>query len=510
MNRFKHLHMIGEGSFGVVYLAEEVSSKTLVAIKKMKRKYSSWEECMNLREVRSLRKIRSPFIIKLREVFREENQLHLVFDYMESNLFKFYSSNFKEKGKRVPEYLIKKIIYQTLKGLSYLHDKGFFHRDLKPENLLIDSENNIKIADFGLAREIRSMPPYTDYISTRWYRAPEMLLKMTNYSHSVDIFAVGCIMAELYLGQPLFDGKSEMDQLFKIFNVLGEPGSNWKEGIILADKLNIQLSDKQPKDLSKIIPHASSEAINLLQMMFVLDPYKRKSADNLLTHSYFDELNTAVSHRQSIQKISSKKGIHNKIKQNRNSQMKLIESKVDRQLNCLSQEKKNKIYLENLFDGNSMSDNSLMENKSMTEEIENIINHHTEICKNPVSPIHNHNKILFKKKPNEYKSPFQYLNQIHSPSYKNSQNISNNTKNSKGRSDVSLKTFPNQLKPNKISNFQINDKNLENKKNLQKYKYEEKEKETEKENNNDDGFLPSYMCFLGSTSSQNPEFKFHF
>jgi hypothetical protein len=327
----------------------------------------------------------------------------------------------------------------------------------------------------------------------------------------VDIFAVGCIMAELYLGQPLFDGKSEMDQLFKIFNVLGEPGSNWKEGIILADKLNIQLSDKKPKDLSKIIPQASAEAINLLQMMFVLDPYKRKSAESLLNHSYFDELNGLAKKHQSvqkfkIQKISSKNRINPKLQTKKFSKIKSIESKVDKQLKNLTQEKKNKLYLESVFEGNSISDNSLIDNKSMTEEIEKIINHHTEICNNPVSPISKHNTMLFKKKPNEYRPSFQYLNQIHSPSFnKNTQNKPLNTNNSKGRSDVSLKIIPNQLKPNKISNFQTNDNNLDNKKNLQKYKYDEKEN-----NNKDEGFLPSYMCFLGSNPSQNSEFKFHF
>ena len=98
------------------------------------------------------------------------------------------------------ESQIKNIIYQTASGLSYMHKNGFFHRDLKPENLLISSETDvIKIADFGLAREIRSMPPFTDYVSTRWYRAPEIILKSSSYNSPVDIFALGCIMAELYM-----------------------------------------------------------------------------------------------------------------------------------------------------------------------------------------------------------------------------------------------------------------------------------------------------------------------
>ena len=111
----------------------------------------------------------------------------------------------------MPESLIKTIIYQTACGLAYMHKNGFFHRDIKPENLLINQKNVIKIADFGLAREIRSLPPYTDYVSTRWYRAPEILLKSSHYNSPVDVFALGCIMAELYLGKPLFEGKTEID-----------------------------------------------------------------------------------------------------------------------------------------------------------------------------------------------------------------------------------------------------------------------------------------------------------
>jgi len=111
-----------------------------------------------------------------------------------------------------------------------MHKNGFFHRDIKPENLLINPKNVIKIADFGLAREIRSLPPYTDYVSTRWYRAPEILLKSTNYNSPIDIFALGCIMAELYLLNPLFSGSSEVDQLNKICSVLGTPPKSWTEG----------------------------------------------------------------------------------------------------------------------------------------------------------------------------------------------------------------------------------------------------------------------------------------
>ena len=114
-------------------------------------------------------------------------------------------------------------ILQIFSGLAFMHRHGFFHRDLKPENLLCNGPELVKIADFGLAREIRSRPPYTDYVSTRWYRAPEVLLHSTRYSSAIDLWAVGCIAAELYTFRPLFPGSSEVDQLFKVCSIMGTP-----------------------------------------------------------------------------------------------------------------------------------------------------------------------------------------------------------------------------------------------------------------------------------------------
>ena len=144
------------------------------------------------------------------------------------NLFIDFFSSFlplscSSRDKPFSEPIIKNILYQILQGLNYMHKHGFFHRDMKPENLLCNGPDVIKIADFGLARETRSRPPYTDYVSTRWYRAPEVLLRSTNYSSPIDLWAVGCIMVEIYTLQPLFPGRSEIDQIFRICSILGTP-----------------------------------------------------------------------------------------------------------------------------------------------------------------------------------------------------------------------------------------------------------------------------------------------
>jgi serine/threonine protein kinase len=287
MNRFEVIKDIDEGAFGIVQMARNRETGETVAIKKIKRKYNNWEECMNLREIRSLKKLKHANIIKLKEVFKLEQELYLVFEYCRTNLFKFYSEEYKAKGRQMPESLIKSIVYQIVSALAYIHKLGFFHRDLKPENLLVTDRNVVKMADFGLAREIRSSPPYTEYVSTRWYRAPEILLKSTNYNSPVDIFALGCIMAELYLQSPLFNGASEMDQLSKIFAVLGSPGKNWPEGTKLASQVGFNFPSTTAVNLSTIIKNASPLAIDLMKSMLNYDSSKRPTVAKILQHPYF-------------------------------------------------------------------------------------------------------------------------------------------------------------------------------------------------------------------------------
>lgn len=149
---------------------------------------------------------------------------------MEKNLYEIISKNVVAPT----EQEIKLMAFDSLQGIAACHKNGYFHRDLKPENLLINSAHVVKLADFGLAREIRARPPFTEYVSTRWYRAPELLLTSTNYNSPIDIFAMGCIIAEMYLLRPLAPGNSEADQLMKLCLVLGTPPTDWAEGYQLA------------------------------------------------------------------------------------------------------------------------------------------------------------------------------------------------------------------------------------------------------------------------------------
>lgn len=294
MNRYRIIRAVGDGAYGSVLKAVNKKSGEIVAIKKMKKKFYSWEECIKLREVRSLKKLKHKNIVKLREVIRENDELYFVFEYLEKNVYEMT----KERKKFLPEDSIRSIMYQVLNGLAFMHKHGFFHRDMKPENLLMTGDV-VKLADFGLAREVRSRPPYTDYVSTRWYRAPEVLLRAVDYSSPIDLWACGAIMAELYSFRPLFPGSSEPDEIFKICAILGTPTSRtWPEGLKLASAMNFRFPRFVRTPLSQLIPNASREGLQLMSDMMSYDPKKRPTAAQALQYPYFTNhlRNIAAAH----------------------------------------------------------------------------------------------------------------------------------------------------------------------------------------------------------------------
>ncbi|XP_028030481.1 serine/threonine-protein kinase MAK [Bombyx mandarina] len=284
MNRYVVLQQLGDGTYGSVVLAQRRDTGEKVAIKRMKRKYYSWDEAMNLREVKSLKKLNHANIVKLREVIRENDTLYFVFEYMRGNLYQLI----RDADRAFPEPVLRNIIYQVLQGLAHMHRHGFFHRDLKPENLLCCGPELVKIADLGLAREVRSRPPYTDYVSTRWYRAPEVLLHDTRYGAPIDLWALGCITAELYTCRPLFPGNSEIDQLHKICATLGTPDRDeWPEGYSLAEALRFRFPISAGVPLARVVPSASPPALALLAALLRYPPRDRPTAPQALRFPYF-------------------------------------------------------------------------------------------------------------------------------------------------------------------------------------------------------------------------------
>ncbi|EPY26665.1 protein kinase [Strigomonas culicis] len=267
----------------------------------MKQKYYTWEECVKLPEVDVVRKIHGhPNIVKLREVIRENNELFFVFEYMDGDLLGIIK---KSKQNQKPETMatappipyqkVKLYMRQLLQALAYIHKRGYFHRDLKPENLLIKQEGQeetIKLGDFGLVKDIRARPPFTDYVSTRWYRSPELLLQDRTYGPAVDIWAAACIMSELITTKPLFPGSNEVDQLFKIMSVFGSPtDKTWAAGMVLAKKIRYSFPSVQGCGLPKTLPsHIPAHALDLMKQMLIYDPKLRPTAEQCLQHPFFN------------------------------------------------------------------------------------------------------------------------------------------------------------------------------------------------------------------------------
>lgn len=220
---------------------------------------------------------------------------------MEGNLYELM----KQRDRLFPESHIRNIMFQIFQGLAFMHKHGFFHRDIKPENMLVKGDV-VKVADFGLAREIRSKPPFTDYVSTRWYRAPEVLLRSTNYNSPIDQWACGGIMAELFTLRPLFPGSSEADEIYKICAVLGSPNMRtWPEGIKLAAQMQFRFPQFAPTSLQQIITNASSEALQLMQDLMLYDPQQRPSASATLQYAFFQVNNALPPPLSSAEPIQS-------------------------------------------------------------------------------------------------------------------------------------------------------------------------------------------------------------
>jgi serine/threonine protein kinase len=195
--------------------------------------------------------------------------------------------------------LVKSYMHQLLSGIAFCHSHRVLHRDLKPQNLLIDREGHLKLADFGLARAFGvPVRTYTHEVVTLWYRAPEILLGSTQYSTPVDIWSVGCIFAELVTRQPLFPGDSEIDELFKIFQIMGTPTEETWPGISSLPDYKAAFPKWHPKSLSEIVPGMDEDGLDLLQKMLTYEPGKRISAKAALRHPYFANLEAYQQDKQ--------------------------------------------------------------------------------------------------------------------------------------------------------------------------------------------------------------------
>lgn len=290
MQKYQILGRKGEGAFSEVLKGQNMNTEQYVAIKCMKKEYTSKEQVNKLREIQAIRRLQPHrHIVQLIEVLFNSStcRLALVFELMDMNLFELIQS----KHQTIPEIKLMGYMFQILKGLDHAHRCGLFHRDIKPENLLINSNGLLKIADFGSCKGLFSKPPLTEYISTRWYRAPECLLTEGYYSYKMDLWSAGCVFFELAALYPLFPGTNELDQLDKIHEVLGTPSKEVIEKITkYKTHFNAEFPFREGTGLAKLVPHLSAEALDLMSWMLQYDEEKRCNTKEALRHPFFKKI----------------------------------------------------------------------------------------------------------------------------------------------------------------------------------------------------------------------------
>lgn len=295
LDNYVELDVIGNGAYGTVYKACQRSNENaFVALKKIKVPLTTEGVPMSmLREISTLKQLDQyahPNVIRLLDVchgrrLEKEQQIliFLVFEHVEQDLAT-YMQNCPPGG--LPITTVKSFTHQILHGIDFLHSHRILHRDLKPQNLLITNDGVVKLADFGLAKTYDFEMRLTSVVVTLWYRSPEVLLGCP-YATPVDIWSIGCIMAEMITCSPLFPGASEGDQLDKIFRVIGTPLEiEWPEEVSVS--IN-SFSRHLPQDLRIVVPGLCREGRFLLDSMLEFDPRKRISAFEALHHRYFDD-----------------------------------------------------------------------------------------------------------------------------------------------------------------------------------------------------------------------------
>ncbi|KAF0904986.1 hypothetical protein E2562_039306 [Oryza meyeriana var. granulata] len=298
VNRYEILEVIGKGSYGLVCSANDTHTGEKVAIKKIHNIFEHISDAARiLREIKLLRLLRHPDIVEIKHIMLPPSKMdfrdiYVVFELMESDLHQVIKANDDLTREHYQFFL-----YQMLRALKYIHTANVYHRDLKPKNILANANCKLKICDFGLARVAFSDAPttifWTDYVATRWYRAPELCGSFySKYTPAIDIWSIGCIFAEVLIGKPLFPGKNVVHQLDLITDLLGTPSLD-AISQVRNDKARKYLTcmrKKQPASFSHKFPKADPLALQLLKKLLAFDPKDRPSAEEALADPYFNGL----------------------------------------------------------------------------------------------------------------------------------------------------------------------------------------------------------------------------
>ncbi|KAH7520751.1 hypothetical protein FEM48_Zijuj08G0178700 [Ziziphus jujuba var. spinosa] len=282
---YEKLAKIGHGTYSNVYKARDRDTGKVVALKKVRFDTSDPESIKFMaREIMMLQRLDHPNVIKLEGLAtsRMQYSLYLVFDFMQSDLARIINC----PGLRLTEPQVKCYMQQLLSGLQHCHERGILHRDIKASNLLIDKNGMLKIADFGLANFFppQQRRPLTSRVVTLWYRAPELLLGSTDYGVGIDLWSAGCLLPEMFTGKPLMPGRTEVEQLHKIFKLCGSPPDDYWRKLRPSTSFRPQNYKPSFEDAFKVFP---SSSFGLLTKLLALDPESRGTAASSLQNEFF-------------------------------------------------------------------------------------------------------------------------------------------------------------------------------------------------------------------------------
>ncbi|KAJ5071988.1 glycogen synthase kinase-3 alpha [Anaeramoeba ignava] len=289
--KYRAERIIGKGTFGIVYKAKVIENNEIVAIKKVLQdpRYKN-------RELSIMKKLDHINVIKLRNFFftyddtSDKKYLNLVLDFIPDTVSRL-NKRYRKRKQQMPLIWAKLFIYQLCRAQAYIHSMNICHRDIKPQNLLVDLDTGIlKLCDFGSAKVLVKGKVNISYICSRYYRAPELIFGLTEYTTDIDLWSIGCILAELLLGRPIFPGESGLGQLVEIIKVLGTPT---KEQIndMNPEYTKFDFPDVQPKELETIFPeNTPKEALDLVSRFLVYSPSERIRPLEACAHPFFDEL----------------------------------------------------------------------------------------------------------------------------------------------------------------------------------------------------------------------------
>lgn len=292
--------VVGNGTFGVVFEAYCVENDEKVAIKKVlqDRRYKN-------RELQIMQMVKHPNVIEMKDCFFSRGNdkkrardvyLNLVMEYVPETVYQTIRTHVRAK-QTIPFLHAKLYAYQICRGIAYVHSLGVCHRDIKPQNLLLNPTTHIvKVCDFGSAKRLVRGQPNVAYICSRYYRAPELIFEATDYTTKIDVWSLGCVVAEIFLGEPLFQGGTSLDQLVQIIQVLGSPS---KEDILAMNHnyTTFRFPHVKPLDWETVFQHVRysddvmpADAMDLISKMLIFDPDQRVCAFKALAHPFFDEL----------------------------------------------------------------------------------------------------------------------------------------------------------------------------------------------------------------------------